>query len=751
MSPILLLLLLAFDRPLEQELVRIQGLSSNQAKILALRELAGKADRASELEARIRLELASSLLIAGDYEAGEVEARTAETNFSAPKDKARALNVEGTSWLYRADYRKSLDFYNKALPLADTAARITILNNAGNAHYYLGDYGEAWRQYAEAAKLLEQVTGPSRQEDEFTTRVNQATILQRLGKDREAMQSYRTLGSLASKDDYVGKGQLLANLGAVYRRLGDPYKALEAYNQALDNFERGQYADGKSGVWINIGIANLVDMRDYAASRRAFGKAISSSNGREKLQARMYLAETDRRDGRMKEAHAGFLQALDDARRLQSVEDIWKALFGLGRSAASAGEARKYYLESLKQIESIRLNVQRGSQRRDFLSDKREVYDAYLDLLTNPAELLEWMEKSRARMLQEEIPQRSLQQIQDLLQPAETLLVTSSLPRGFLLLFIRRDVVKTVRIDEIAQLPAAIESNLTAKLLVVPDRQLAGISFDSLRLPRSGRYIVQQSEVSYLPAASLLRNRAAPPLIRYPWQKSVLAVAVAKTKAGVDRDLPELPEVVREAQIVAASVTGRASQSVNPAKGALLEALPKFPLLHFASHAVVDPQDASRSRLVLESDSLYLRDLEGIDLSGLQLVTLSACQTASGAEIVGEGIDSLANGFLRAGARTVVASLTPVNDEASVEFVRGLYHGLGQGLSPAEALRNSKLRFLRSGGALADPRHWAPYLVYGNAGEPVSKPVWWIGWAGLIVAATGIAAAMFLRTTAKRS
>lgn len=754
LPPFVLLLFLLSSADVDEEAIsKSLALPKLQERVAALRRLTPTSRAAQE---RIHLELAGQYLIAGDYEKAESEARAVESSQN-PTTRARSLNVLGTASLYRANYAKALEMYRQALPISDDAARITILNNAGNANYYLGDYGEAWKQYAEAEAILARFDGPSKQEELFTTAVNQATILQRLGKDREAMQAYRDLESKAAPNDYIGRGQLLANLGAVYRRLGDPYKALETYKAALAAFEKAQYSDGTSGAWINIGIAYLAEMRDYPAARRAFEQALKTVNGREHLQARLYLAETARREGGLSQARDIFSTVLAEARSMQASEEIWKAEFGMGRSAPSPAEARRHFKAALDQIESIRANVRRGSQRRDFLSDKREVYDAYLATLTEPAEIFEWIERSRARLLQDDIPLKPLRQVQQQLAPGETLLVTSSGARSVLLLFVRRDQVSVRRIaDAERELAAAVEQGIGAdpRLIVVPDRKLAAIPWDALRLPAANRLLVEQAAVSHLPAGSLLRARTAKSPVRFPWQPSVLAVAVPSAgSTAIDRGLPPLAEAVRETEIVTASFPGRSQAAVNPTKPELIGRLSRYPFLHFAGHAIVDPRDSSRTRLVLESGAIYLSDLDGLDLSGLQLATLSACQTATGEEIAGEGVDSLSNAFLRGGARSVVAALSPVNDQASVEFIRGFYHFVAQGQSPAIALREAKLRFLRAGGHLAKPEHWASYVLYGDGDAPViagafAQSLFW----GLVAAAGVLAAAATMkRLTSRRS
>jgi len=87
---------------------------------------------------------------------------------------------------------------------------------------------------------------------------------------------------------------------------------------------------------------------------------------------------------------------------------------------------------------------------------------------------------------------------------------------------------------------------------------------------------------------------------------------------------------------------------------------------------------------------------------------LSACQTALGKEMRGEGLQSLTRAFMYAGAPRVIASLWEVSDIATAELMKRLYAGiLKRGLSPAAALRAAQLDMAR------DPRWASPYFWSG--------------------------------------
>jgi len=95
-------------------------------------------------------------------------------------------------------------------------------------------------------------------------------------------------------------------------------------------------------------------------------------------------------------------------------------------------------------------------------------------------------------------------------------------------------------------------------------------------------------------------------------------------------------------------------------------------------------------------------------------VVLSACQTALGKEIRGEGLVGLTRAFMYAGAARVVASLWSVDDEATAELMARFYQGmLGDGLRPAAALREAQIS-LRRERRWRSPYYWGSFVLLGE-------------------------------------
>ena len=107
-------------------------------------------------------------------------------------------------------------------------------------------------------------------------------------------------------------------------------------------------------------------------------------------------------------------------------------------------------------------------------------------------------------------------------------------------------------------------------------------------------------------------------------------------------------------------------------------------------------------------------ELFGMDLNA-GLAVLSACNTGSGKLLKGEGIMSLARGFMYAGVPGIVMTMWAVEDQASAQIVTSFYSYLDKGMPKDEALRQSKLDMLAEGNMLhSHPYYWAAYVTIGD-------------------------------------
>jgi CHAT domain-containing protein len=111
-------------------------------------------------------------------------------------------------------------------------------------------------------------------------------------------------------------------------------------------------------------------------------------------------------------------------------------------------------------------------------------------------------------------------------------------------------------------------------------------------------------------------------------------------------------------------------------------------------------------------------EVASMNLQGTEWAVLSACDTGLGPISASEGVLGLRRAFQIAGARTVIMSLWPVEDEAARQWMRALYEAKFQrGMSTADAVRHAQVTMLnarRTRGQSTHPRHWAPFVAAGE-------------------------------------
>jgi CHAT domain-containing protein len=155
---------------------------------------------------------------------------------------------------------------------------------------------------------------------------------------------------------------------------------------------------------------------------------------------------------------------------------------------------------------------------------------------------------------------------------------------------------------------------------------------------------------------------------------------------------------------------------------AMSSELGQYRILHFATHGLLNSLHPALSGLVLslvdekgqpQDGFLRLHEIYNLKL-GADLVVLSACRTALGKDVRGEGLIGLTRGFMYAGAPRVVVSLWNVSDEATAQLMKRFYHGtLVEGLSPAAALRAAQVSMWKQKRWEA-PYYWAAFMLQGE-------------------------------------
>jgi CHAT domain-containing protein len=144
-------------------------------------------------------------------------------------------------------------------------------------------------------------------------------------------------------------------------------------------------------------------------------------------------------------------------------------------------------------------------------------------------------------------------------------------------------------------------------------------------------------------------------------------------------------------------------------------------VIHLATHAFIDSHVPERSAVVFTLDDdptedglLTMREITSLRFGG-SVVVLSACDTAGDRIVTTEGLHGLARAFLAAGASAVVATLWPVQDLSTAEFMKHLHTALAAGETASAAMATARRKLLGSADPrFRTPRAWAPFVLIGD-------------------------------------
>ena len=704
------------------------------------------------------------------------------------KGESHAVNIKGLAEVDHGDYAEAEKSFANALELSRTAGdvenEVQVLNNIGSAYYFEGKYFEAMQSYDSAQRALDGIKDTKwqvywRQITEF----NQATLFQRLGQYDRALEIYKRIETSTSTMTSSDRAHVEGNLGTIYRRLGDPWKALQAYQNAQSWYAKERDSDGEIGVLKNIGIVYALDLNDLRNARRVFEQVLqlasSRKNRREEMQGHLYLGETFLQSQLVTRARSEFDRARRMSEELGTPEENWKALYGLGQSEERLGStdtAEDYYRRAIDLIEKARVQLQLSALRAEFLGDKRDVYDALLKILLRKGDVDQafvYLERSRSRNFQDRILSQTnenkpitLNEVRGRLAPAFALVeywtsgdfvaaiwcsrqqthfffrnigpekkemqdVLNSLPDASSDWRTKASVLSELMPAEWLTIEPGIQH-----LLVIPDNWISTVPFELIPSQRD-QLLIERVDIAYAPSAALMRRPAPKHARKFPWDTQFIAFADPVVGTSTTQDLLPLPFSSKEVHDIADMLPGKSELllgSANQKSAFLGGKANSAPLLHVSTHSFADTSNPEDSRLLFSSERLndsggtflYLRQMYGIDLSQVSLAVLSACDTERGKVARGEGVHAFSRALLAAGASSAVTTLWKVDDRVTAEFMKQFYFfATDRHISRGEALRQAKLKFLRSNSPVENPKYWAAFVLSGESLMPLPTVLRW--------------------------
>jgi len=705
------------------------------------------------------------------YSMGELELAGVYLSAALPKRREAAdqrgqsavLRYLGSVEYSRDNYAAALKFHEEALRLATSPTDKSLVEVliaqdlvALGRYTEAAQFASAAREKAEGAKSLQL----------------QADAIEQLGRvqladarAREAAESFAQALEIYSAQGLHGEqARALNGLALAARGTGDLPRAVEYGERALSHIEnvRGDIADPRLRAFY------LAARRDYYDLQMTLTMQLPASSSVRPTEAAFALSERARARSLvdlLREANvdldepnvelaarrARLYASLGDLRRQRDQRRLY------GASGAAEGSLETI-VDELAQAENelnlLETEARATNPKRASLTAPQPLSAAELrSALDADSVLIEYAlgnEQSYVWVVtRDEVRAVTLGDRKTIEEVARRVYAGLRTPQ--------RDAALTQDLRRLADLVLTPVAPLLTKnrLLIAADGALQYVPFAALPMigtDGASQPLLQTREVVGLPSLSALVsqrtgarrpppskavavfadpvfNRADPRVasaVAMPVVNSAEAQLATRSSALSSGTLERLPFSAQEAEAIE-SLVPDSQRYVALGFQASRETLLGVPLhdyriIHFATHGVIDTRYPDLSALALsEFDAagtptrglVELPDIYGLDLNA-DLVVLSACETALGRDIRGEGLLGLTQGFLYAGSKGVVATLWPVADRATAELMRRFYdHMLRDGLRPADALRRAQLS-IAAEPLWSDPFYWSAFVLLGD-------------------------------------
>jgi CHAT domain-containing protein/tetratricopeptide (TPR) repeat protein len=681
-----------------------------------------------------------------------------------------AVNLVNISIDYEraGDARKALETLVLALKLFRESGNRTgesvALQYTGKAYAMLADHQQALQYYEQALTIQKSLQATRPQAN--TTNLIAQTLIE-TGDTKGALALLDESLELARRvGDRIFEADTLAGMARAYRLSGDLEHALARIEESVQITEtvrgavasadlRSSYlatAGGRYDLWIDLLMESGRRQSDAALARQALEVS-------ERARARGLLDLLSEAGVRIREGvdpdllrrEQSLLTSLDDKSQRQV-----RLLTGV-HTAEQASSIEKEIRELTLQYQEVESEVRARSPRYAALTQPQPLKVPEIqELLDSDTLILEYAlgeERSflwvvGARSLDRFVLPKRVEIEAAARKAYEELSVHSAGSHPGT----AADALSRIVLDAAAPLLR------NKRLVMITDGALQYIPLAALRIHGESGLLIENHEIVHVPSASVLSvlrketsgrkpahklaaifadpvfDRSDPRVGRQEHLKPSSQSSAERQSENLQRSareiglssLPRLRGTRQEAEAIAhlagETNTLLALDFTASRKTATSSELADYRIVHFATHGLLNSQHPELSGLIL---SLVDRDgqpangfLESAEIYNLKLgadmVVLSACQTALGKDVRGEGLIGLTRGFMYAGAPRVLATLWPVPDQATTELMKLFYQSvLIKGMRPAAALQAAQMA-MRGNARWSSPYYWAGFVLQGE-------------------------------------
>jgi CHAT domain-containing protein/Flp pilus assembly protein TadD len=680
--------------------------------------------------------------------------------------EAHALGNLGIVYAALGQYLRAVDHYRKHLEIArdirDRDGESNALGNLGEAYAALGDYRQALEFHQQSLSLEREIG--DRQGEAYSL-ISLGDVYVALKQYQQAIEEYQQALPILDKiNDRYGEAYALGGLGVASNALGESSQAVERYKQAL--LIATEVGDRENQGALLSHIAEWFTEQDQPELAIVYYK--QSVNLREEIRRGIRSLPID----------------LQHSYR-ETIADSYRALADLLLKQGRILEAQEVLdLLKLQEVDDYLRENQSSDQTPpglDLWEQEQQILELYdqtirqnpsanFEMFSENSEVMALVEELHRTAREQSLNSQQLYNLQDNLQQLEepaALLYHLILPDRLEILLIPPNsppISRSVSVSQkdleqaiaefrsqlqiqnrtsdiipqaqqlyrwlIQPIAADLEQTGAETIIYAADGRLRYIPLAALH--DGNRWLIQDFTINYITAASLTDFNQ-----EHENELQVLAAAFSDTNETYTFDIDKIPysftglkyagiEVETIADEIPTTTTLFNQQF---SRVAVEQRMNDYTIVHFATHAAFGSGPDNSFIVFGNREHVTLRDIDDWLLPNVDLVVLSACETAVGGELR-DGAEILGFGYQiqQAQARAAIASLWRVNDGGTQVLMNAFYAALEQdGLTKAEALQQSQVALITGNYAdlgveaspeltptLDHPYYWAPFILIGN-------------------------------------
>ena len=684
--------------------------------------------------------------------------------------EGKAYGNLGTAYYSLGDYKKAIEFNHQALSIekeiGNKGSEGAAYTNLGCAYYSLGDYDKAIEFHHQARSIAKEIGDKDTEGKAYT---NLGSAYDSLGDHEKAIEFHHQARSIAKEiGDKDTEGKAYGNLGNVYDSLGDYEKAIEFHHKSRSIAKEIGDKDTEGKAYGNLGNAydSLGDYKkaiEFHKQSLSIAKEIGNKGLEQNTYNNLGLSFYQLDDfSKAEECFESSLEVFEKMRFLLQEKDEWKIRF--------RDQLKTYsYLWIVQLLQrktkEALLTAERG--RAQALTDlmesqygakpspsalKEESFTNISSLISSPTAFLveafdsvffswvlqrdqdrHFMGKALSYTL-EDMTVKAYQQIRATKparcedrslddpdnEPIEDLSDRGANEKEVLSSQTGGDALKELYDVVIAPISHLIVKD--EELLIVPDGSSFLIPYAAL-LDQNSRYLSETLRIRLAPSLTSLSLLSECPEGRHCTSGALLVgdpwIETVRLKSGEQlKRYFQLPGAEEEVKMIGQILNVEPLTGKNATKEQVLSRLNSVSLVHIAAHGsaergeiLLSPNLGGSEPLEEKDFLLTMTDVLNAKLDA-KLVVLSCCHSGRG-KIKAEGVVGIARAFLGAGARSVIASLWAVNDQATLVFMRHFYEHLVKGQSASKSLHEA-MKMMRESDDFNAVKYWAPFMLIGD-------------------------------------